>query len=59
MREQFEPDHGEPAGGEEREAAGHDGAIDLLCTPPVIEVVGPVVSTDSLRVILVPRNSNK
>lgn len=29
-----------------------DGAIGLLCTPPVIEVVGPVVSTDSLRVIL-------
>ncbi len=29
-----------------------DGAIGLLCTPPTIEVVGPVVSTDSLRVIL-------
>jgi len=27
-------------------------AIDLLCAPPVIEVVGPVVSTDSQRVIL-------
>ena len=28
------------------------GASALLCTPPVIEVVGPVVSTDSQRVIL-------